>query len=196
MKASDFKMAGDAMQMRIVMQFDREPDPKWFLLRGPHRLVIDLPETAFVVEPKALKARGLVSNVRYGALNEGTSRLILTAKGPFAVDKVDVLANEDGQGYRLVADISASSDRKFDAGARRSGADHRLDRLDAEGRPRRQAAAGRSGQALHRRHRPRPWRHRRRRRRPQRHRREERSRWPLRASSATSSPKQANTMSS
>ena len=40
------------MKMRIVMQFDREPDPKWFLLRGPHRLVIDLPQTAFAVEPK------------------------------------------------------------------------------------------------------------------------------------------------
>ena len=97
-----------------MLQFDREPDPKWFLLRGPHRLVIDLPQTAFVVEPKSLKARGLVSNVRYGALNEGTSRLILTAKGPFAVDKVDVIANENGKGFRLVADISASSDRKFD----------------------------------------------------------------------------------
>ena len=60
-KASEFKMAGDAMKMRVVLQFDREPDPKWFLLRGPHRLVIDLPETTFVVEPKSLKARGLVT---------------------------------------------------------------------------------------------------------------------------------------
>ena len=71
--------------------------------------------------------------MRYGALNEGTSRLILTAKGPFAVDKVDVIANEDGQGFRLVADISASSDRKFDAGAGRPGADDGLDGLDTEG---------------------------------------------------------------
>jgi N-acetylmuramoyl-L-alanine amidase len=52
--------------------------------------------------------------VRFGALDEGKSRLILTAKGPFAVDKVDVIREENGQGYRLVADISASSDRKFD----------------------------------------------------------------------------------
>jgi N-acetylmuramoyl-L-alanine amidase len=115
LKASAFKMAGDATQMRIVLQFDREPDPKWFLLRGPHRLVIDLPETAFMVERKSLRARGLIKNVRYGALSEGTSRLILTAKGPFAVDKVDVVADEKGDGFRLVADISASSDRKFDA---------------------------------------------------------------------------------
>ena len=114
LKASEFKMAGDALKMRIVLQFDREPDPKWFLLRGPHRLVIDLPQTAFMVEAKSLKPRGLVRNVRFGALNEGTSRLILTARGPFAVDKVDVIANENGQGFRLVADISASSDRRFD----------------------------------------------------------------------------------
>ena len=65
---------------------------------------------AKVVEGRAAWSR----NVRYGGLNEGTSRLILTAKGPFAVDKVDVVANENGQGFRLVADISASSDREFD----------------------------------------------------------------------------------
>ena len=44
--------------MRVVLHFDREPDPKWFLLRGPHRLVIDLPQTrAFVVEPKIAEGR-------------------------------------------------------------------------------------------------------------------------------------------
>jgi N-acetylmuramoyl-L-alanine amidase len=112
--ASDFKMAGNATEMRVVLHFDREPDPKWFLLRGPHRLVIDLPETSFVVDPTSLKPRGLITNVRFGALDEGKSRLILTAKGPFAVDKVDVIREENGQGYRLVAEISASSDRKFD----------------------------------------------------------------------------------
>lgn len=114
LKASEFKMAGDATHMRVVLKFDREPDPKWFLLRGPHRLVIDLPETNLRVEPKSLKPRGLISNVRYGALNEGASRLILTAKGPFHVDRIDVLADEKGDGFRFVADISASSDREFD----------------------------------------------------------------------------------
>jgi N-acetylmuramoyl-L-alanine amidase len=114
LKASDFKMAGNSTGIRVVLQFDREPDPRWFLLRGPHRLVIDLPDTAFVVDPKSLKARGLIRNVRFGALGEGTSRLVLTAKGPFAVDKLDVVADESGKGYRLAIDISATSNRKFD----------------------------------------------------------------------------------
>jgi N-acetylmuramoyl-L-alanine amidase len=115
LEATEYKMAGDASHMRIVMNFDSEPDPKWFLLRGPHRLVIDLPETRFAIDSKDLKARGLIKGVRYGHLNEGSSRLILTTKGPFTVDRVDVLANETSPGYRLIADLSAASESEFDA---------------------------------------------------------------------------------
>ena len=113
--ATSYKMAGDATKMRIVMTFDREPEIKWFLLRGPNRLVIDLPRTAFAINAKDVKARGLVKGVRYGDLGEGASRLILTGKGPFSVDKLDVLKSEDGNGYRIAIDMSAASEREFDA---------------------------------------------------------------------------------
>jgi N-acetylmuramoyl-L-alanine amidase len=115
LQAHGFKMAGDALRVRIVLQFDREPDPKWFLLRSPHRLVVDLPQTEFAVDPRELKPRGLVSDVRFGAVGEGRSRLILTAEGPFAVDRIDVLKNESSAGFRLVADLSATSDNAYDA---------------------------------------------------------------------------------
>ena len=115
LQAKAYKMAGDATHMRVVMQFDREPDPKWFLLRGPHRLVIDLPETNFSVDARELKARGLISGVRFGNVGEGRSRLILSAKGPFTVERIEVLENEKAPGYRLVADIAAASDNAFDA---------------------------------------------------------------------------------
>jgi N-acetylmuramoyl-L-alanine amidase len=114
LEAKAYKMAGDATHMRIVMQFDREPDLRWFLLRGPHRLVIDVPETNFSVDARELKARGLVAGVRFGNVGEGRSRLILSAKGPFAVERVEVMENEKSAGYRLVADIAASSERVFD----------------------------------------------------------------------------------
>ncbi len=115
LELTSYKMAGDAMKMRIVMNFDREPDVKWFLLRGPNRLVVDLPATRFAVDAKDLKARGLVRAVRYGDVGEGVSRMIVTGKGPFAVDRVDVLKNDDGQGYRIAIDMSASSPREFEA---------------------------------------------------------------------------------
>ncbi|MER9882595.1 MULTISPECIES: N-acetylmuramoyl-L-alanine amidase [unclassified Mesorhizobium] len=113
--AISYKTAGDATKMRIVINFDREPDIKWFLLRGPNRLVIDLPATRFALNAKDVKPRGLVRAVRYGELGEGKSRLILTGKGPFAVDNLDVLKNDDGNGYRIAIDMSAASQREFDA---------------------------------------------------------------------------------
>lgn len=114
-KVLDYKMTGDDARMQIVMNFDREPDPKWFLLRGPYRMVIDLPEAEFALSAKDLKPRGLIDNVRFGDLADGMSRLILTSKVPFSVEKLDVLENEGGKGYRIVADILAGSDREFDA---------------------------------------------------------------------------------
>ncbi|TIP46556.1 MAG: AMIN domain-containing protein, partial [Mesorhizobium sp.] len=111
--ATGYKMAGDAIKMRIVVNFDRQPDVKWFLLRGPNRLVIDLPRTRFALEAKDVKPRGLVRAVRYGDQGHG-SRLILTGKGPFAVDRLDVLKNDDGTGYRIAIDMSAASEREFD----------------------------------------------------------------------------------
>lgn len=114
LEAHDYKMAGDAMHVRIVVNFDKEPEPRWFLLRSPHRLVIDLPKTKFAIDPKELKARGLIKNVRYGDINAKTSRLILEAKGPFAIDRLDILPNEGKSTYRMVADLSAASQKAFD----------------------------------------------------------------------------------
>lgn len=114
LKASDFKMAGDSTRMRIVLDFDQAFEPKFLLLRDPNRLVVDLPDTAFRIDPKSLKPRGLIKSVRYGTLTEGASRLVLAAKGPFAVDRIDVVADEEAKGFRLVVEISASSDREFD----------------------------------------------------------------------------------
>jgi N-acetylmuramoyl-L-alanine amidase len=114
-KGRGFGMAGDAAKMRIVIAFDREPDPKWFLLRGPNRLVVDLPGTKLLIDPDDVKARGLVRGVRYGAVANGASRIVLVGKGPFLVEKLDVLKDEDGPGYRMAIDISAASAREFDA---------------------------------------------------------------------------------
>ncbi|MEJ5019215.1 N-acetylmuramoyl-L-alanine amidase [Ochrobactrum vermis] len=106
-------MAGDDLRTRIVVMFDREPKLSTLLLNNPHRLVVDLPETRFGFDDKSLEARGLVSRVRYGLVGKGRSRLILTLRGPFKVEDLRVLKNESESGYRLVADIVATSDREF-----------------------------------------------------------------------------------
>ena len=42
-------------------------------------------------------------------------RLILTGRGPFRVDNFNVLQDETMPGYRLVVDLSASSESDFEA---------------------------------------------------------------------------------
>jgi N-acetylmuramoyl-L-alanine amidase len=114
-KATDFRIAGDAVRTRIVIGFDAEPELRWLLLRGPHRLVVDLSEVRFAFQPGDARARGLVRGVVYGSAGAGRSRIILSTEGPFQIDRADVLANEDGHGSRLVLDISAASERAFEA---------------------------------------------------------------------------------
>lgn len=113
LQASGYKMAGDAARTRLVLHFDREPELRWFLLRGPHRLVIDLPETSFSLNREDLEPRGMVSNVGYGNLEQGRSRLIVSFDGPFEIENLDILKNDE-QGYRLVADIVAGSETAFE----------------------------------------------------------------------------------
>ncbi len=114
LKATRFAIAGDATKIRVVMEFDKEPLARWFLLRSPHRMVIDLPPTMFAIDSKDMKARGLVREIRYGQVEEGRSRLILGGKGPFRVETFDVVRDERENVFRLSLDIAAASEREFD----------------------------------------------------------------------------------
>jgi len=114
LRATQFTMAGDATRVRLVMHFDREPLARWFLLRSPHRLVIDFPEAAFAIDPGALKSRGLVRDIRYGQIDAGRSRMIVGGKGPFKVETFEVLKNETSPGYRLVVDLTAAGEKQFE----------------------------------------------------------------------------------
>ncbi len=173
LEAHDYKMAGDAAHMRVVINFDREPDPRWFLLRSPHRLVIDLPKTQIRDRPQGAEGEGAGQERplrphqrQHLAPDPGGEGAVRRRQARHAAERGT--PNGDSAGYRLVADISAASQRAFDEALGAAGADDRLDRGDAEER-----AAGPEDRprrpALHHRHRPRPWRHRRRRGRAERH---------------------------
>lgn len=106
--------AGDASRTRIVFRFDRDPAIRWFLLRNPHRLVIDFPEAELDFDEKSLTPIGMISGLRYGALDADRKRMIVSFDGPFIVQRIDVLENESGRGHRLVADVVAASEDQFE----------------------------------------------------------------------------------
>lgn len=120
--AMEFKIAGDMARTRVVINYDKAFEPRWFLLTKPFRLVVDVPKTVFAIDPKATRSHGLVSIVRYGQFDDEHSRLILGGDKPFAVDKIAVMKNEEGEGHRLAIDLAASSADAFNVAlARQSG---------------------------------------------------------------------------
>jgi len=114
LRASGFKMAGDSTRTRVVLNFDKEPITRWFMLRNPHRLVVDLPESIFAIDPQALLPTGLVKVVRYGHLEAGKSRLIIVGNGPFRVDGFAVAENKESPGHRIALDVVAASEAEFE----------------------------------------------------------------------------------
>lgn len=115
LSVGDLRMAGDAVRTRMVVELNRDANFRWFLLRAPHRLVIDLPNAEFRLDAEAIEPRGLVSRVQFGQLDETTSRLIFSSDGPFKIGAVQVVENESGEGFRLVTEIEAGSQDEFEA---------------------------------------------------------------------------------
>lgn len=113
LKALTLRIAGDELRTRMVVNFDSEPHFSSFMMSAPYRLVVEMPETGFGFDENALTARGLVNQVRYGKISDGKSRMIFTLNGPFKVEKMHALKNENSLGYRLVIDVVAVSDREF-----------------------------------------------------------------------------------
>lgn len=114
-KATNFDISGDSDRTTVEIALDQDPDLRWFLLSRPYRLVIEMPETAFAFQPGSLKSVGLVNGIRYGKAAEGRSRIILTGRKPFSVEKVDVQPNSEASGYTLNIDLQKSTDSAFQA---------------------------------------------------------------------------------
>jgi N-acetylmuramoyl-L-alanine amidase len=109
--ATDVRVGGDDKMTRFVVDLSQKIDVTAFALANPYRVVVDLPQVAFRLPPKAgEQGRGLVKAFRYGLIMQGGSRIVLDTKGPVRVDKAFVLDATGGQPARLVIDL-ASTDR-------------------------------------------------------------------------------------
>ncbi|WP_414650732.1 N-acetylmuramoyl-L-alanine amidase [Ensifer sp.] len=108
------RIAGDDARTRVVVEFDRKPDFSLHYVSDPVRVVVDLPETAFGLKSDSLEPRGLFDAIRYGGMGAGSSRIVLSATGPVAVTKAEVIAEEGGKGYRLVLDAERVDQARFD----------------------------------------------------------------------------------
>lgn len=104
--ATDARLGGDQSRTRFVVDLTKAIDLRVFTLADPYRVVIDLPQVAFQLPPRAGETgRGLVKAFRFGLVMPGGSRIVLEATGPVAIDKSFVLEPKDDQPARMVVDL-------------------------------------------------------------------------------------------
>ncbi len=109
------RLVGDATRTRLVVDLSREIKFGLLRLRDPYRLVVDLPNTQFDLEPETAPAaeRGLVQDYRYGLVGPGRARIVLDLSGPVNVVQSFSLPRGDGQPARLVLDMAPGTAADF-----------------------------------------------------------------------------------
>ncbi|SDU17321.1 N-acetylmuramoyl-L-alanine amidase [Stappia sp. ES.058] len=112
--ARDARLAGDELRTRFVMDLSKPVEFAVSTLSDPYRVVIDLPQVSFDLDPVAgREGRGLVSDWRFGLFAAGKSRIVIDATAPVSVDKVFVLPPVSDQPARFVIDLVKTTRSAF-----------------------------------------------------------------------------------
>ena len=104
---------------RLTFDLSSPIEARAFALADPDRIVIDIPEVNFQVDPSAGRPRGrapdaLVKMFRFGLLGPGKSRIVVDLAAPARVDRVFVRPIAPGaEPARLEIDLSASDPAAF-----------------------------------------------------------------------------------
>ncbi|QEE09289.1 N-acetylmuramoyl-L-alanine amidase [Bartonella kosoyi] len=117
LKLINFRTIGDSAHTRIIALFNSKPNIRLQILDRPARLVINLPTIDFSMQNMPLKKQNalsvMLSDVRYAFSDIQTSRIILTSRTAFVVEKSIVKKLDSGL-WQLLVDIRKSTQEKFD----------------------------------------------------------------------------------
>ena len=112
--ATGTRVGGDENRTRFVADISKTVNYSVYVLPDPYRVVIDLPNVTFDLPPGiGHKVRGLVSQYRYGLVEEGKSRIVIDTQGPVLIEKSFLVDPQPGQPARLVVDLVKTTEKAF-----------------------------------------------------------------------------------
>jgi N-acetylmuramoyl-L-alanine amidase len=92
----------------------RRIDVRAFTLADPYRVVLDIPQVAFQLPPKAGESgRGLIKAFRFGLMMPGGSRMVLDLAKPARIEKAFVVDSTVDAPARLVLDLAPTDRESF-----------------------------------------------------------------------------------
>lgn len=114
--ATAARVAGDETRTRFVADLTVPVGYTVYVLANPYRVMIDLPQVAFALpEGAGGESRGLVTQYRFGPIDDAHSRIVLDTDGPVLIDKAFVEKPKDGQPARIVVDVVRTTSETFEA---------------------------------------------------------------------------------
>lgn len=106
--ASDVRIAGDDKQTRFILDLDQRVPLRAFALADPYRVIIDLPQVNFRLDPGVgTVSRGLIKAFRYGMVMPGSSRMVFDLTGPARIRNSYALDPANGQPARMVVELES-----------------------------------------------------------------------------------------
>lgn len=115
---TETRVIGDQTRTRFIADLTEAVEIKVFALADPYRIVVDLPEVHFQLEPgTGNEGFALISAYRFGLISGGQSRIVLDVAEPVEVADHFVIPAVQGQPARLVIDIVRTTRAEFMAAA-------------------------------------------------------------------------------
>ena len=112
--ATGTRVGGDEKRTRFVTDLTQVVSFSVYVLPDPYRVVIDLPDVTFDLPPGAgRKVRGLITEFRYGLVDNGRARIVIDTSGPVLIERSFVIEPQAGQPARLVVDLVKTSPAAF-----------------------------------------------------------------------------------
>lgn len=112
---------------RLVVDLGARAAVQAALTEAPDRLVLDLPEVNFQVDPAAGRLGpggvGVIRGFRFGLFAPGRSRIVVDLGGPAALRRADVASIAGGDASRLTVELVPTDRAAFHAAARRPAQD-------------------------------------------------------------------------
>ena len=109
----NFRLGVHDAKTRIVMDVKGPISYKYFLLANPYRLVLDMLEVDFELNPVSGVLTGGVLGYRFGLLQPGISRVVIDLSKPLLVDKHFIIKPGAKPQSRLVIDLVPTTRSKF-----------------------------------------------------------------------------------
>jgi N-acetylmuramoyl-L-alanine amidase len=113
-KVTSIELVEKAGTTRFLAELDGNTGFTASVLPDPYRVIIDLPNIAFDLAPGIGHQQvGLISQIRYGIVEKGKSRIVIDTKGPVLITQSQVLPRKGKSKAKLVLDLVATTPEAF-----------------------------------------------------------------------------------